>query len=195
MKTVAVSQRIDAFPDRNETRDALDQRMMFFIQACGFMPFPVPNTLKGSVCQWLDTLQPAAIVLSGGNDIGHCAERDFTDLSLLKYAWERRLPLLGICRGMQMIGHWAGVELEKVNGHVNTRHLIIGSISKEVNSFHNFSLATCPKNFSVLARSEDEKIEAIRNLSSPWEGWMWHPEREKKFSDVDIQRVRALFQV
>ena len=45
LKVVAVSQRVDHFPDRNETRDALDQRMITFLLFAGFIPVPVPNGL------------------------------------------------------------------------------------------------------------------------------------------------------
>jgi putative glutamine amidotransferase len=27
----------------------------------------------------------------------------------------------------------------------------------------------------------------------PWEGWMWHPEREEVFNPKDLQRIRDLF--
>ena len=43
MKIVAVSQRVDVYPDRNERRDALDQRLITFLSVAGFVPVPVPN--------------------------------------------------------------------------------------------------------------------------------------------------------
>lgn len=193
MKIVAVSQRVDQFPKRNETRDALDQRLVAFVSICGHMPVPVPNALGGAIRDWLAVVRPAAVVLSGGNDIGQCAERDDTELALLTYAQERHLPVLGICRGMQMLAHWSGTDLHPVQGHVRTRHRLTGEIVGEVNSYHCFSLATCPADFEVLARSEDDEIEAIRHQSLPWEGWMWHPEREENFAARDVQRIKALF--
>lgn len=192
MKVVAVSQRVDVLPERNETRDALDQRLAAFVASCGYMLVPVPNALGGAIRDWLTVVQPAAVVLSGGNDIGQCAERDDTELALLAHAQERQLPVLGICRGMQMMAHWAGASLHSVSGHVRARHQLTGTISVEVNSYHGHSLATCPEGFEVLARSEDGEIEAIRHLSLPWEGWMWHPEREAVFASRDIERLKGL---
>jgi gamma-glutamyl-gamma-aminobutyrate hydrolase PuuD len=193
MKVVAISQRVDMDPDRNETRDALDQRLASFVATCGYLPVPVPNALNEAIGEWLNTVRPAAVVLSGGNDIGQCTERDETEDALLTYAQERHLPVLGICRGMQMMAHWAGTGLHPVQGHVRTQHFLSGQIAGKVNSYHGFSLETCPAGFEVLARSEDGEIEAICHTSLPWEGWMWHPEREAEFAANDIQRMKNLF--
>ncbi len=192
MKIVAVSQRVDHRLDRKETHDALDQRLAAFVKNCGYVPVPVPNALGDALDAWLPVVRPAAVVLSGGNDIGQFTGRDETERTLLAYAQEHQLPALGICRGMQMMAHWAGASLHPVDGHVRTRHQLQGQISAEVNSYHDYSLAACPKSFEVLARSQDGEIEAIRHLSLPWEGWMWHPEREVTFASRDIDRFKGL---
>jgi gamma-glutamyl-gamma-aminobutyrate hydrolase PuuD len=193
MKVVAISQRVDQFIERNETWDSLDQRLVTFVSICGHMPVPVPNILGSAIDEWLNIINPTAVVLSGGNDIGLAIDRDSTEYALLKSAYERQLPVLGICRGMQIMAHWAGTSLCRLQGHVRARHRLLGEITAEVNSYHEFSLATCPKNFVVLARSEDGAIEAIRHQTLPWEGWMWHPEREPNFSEHDVKRLKSLF--
>jgi N5-(cytidine 5'-diphosphoramidyl)-L-glutamine hydrolase len=198
LKRVALSQAVMVLPERNERRDTLDQRLTALLSSLRYLPIPVPNVLQSgpledTVAAWLDEVNVDAIVLSGGNDIGSCPERDLTESRLLEYARSKGLPALGICRGMQMMGTWSGATLAPVTGHVRTRHQLHGELSGSVNSFHNFALAQCPPDFVVIAHSEDDSIEAIRHTSLPWEGWMWHPEREATFAAADLQRLQTLF--
>jgi putative glutamine amidotransferase len=205
LKTVAVSQRIDDYPERNERRDALDQNLSSFLITSGFIPISVPNRLTKQVVEpsaenqnelgsWLEIFNPNAILLSGGNDVGSCIDRDCTEKGLIDFASKRNLPVLGICRGMQMMATLAGSNLREVSGHVRTRHILQGGvISGEANSYHDMSLDSCPSGYHVLATSEDGEIEAIRHDEYPWEGWMWHPEREERFDVRDVKRLRNLF--
>ena len=46
--------------------------------------------------------------------------------------------------------------------------------------------------YEILAESEDGIIEAISHKKLPWEGWMWHPEREEQFVTNDKNRFITL---
>ena len=195
MKIIAVSQRVNECPDRGEVWDALDQRLTCFVATCGAILIPVPNLLNKHhmLLPWLDAVSPNGIILSGGEDMGICRERDASEETLLGYAESLKLPVLGICRGAQFIGARAGSSIKQIEGHVAVRHMIKGEINGEVNSFHNNVIANKPNNFSIIAHDLDGEIEAIRHDYLPWEGWMWHPEREANFSGCDINRFKALF--
>ena len=58
-------------------------------------------------------------IFSGGNDIGEMDLRDKSEHTL-NYAEKNKMPVLGICRGMQLMAVWAGADLIKVQGHVRT---------------------------------------------------------------------------
>ena len=135
MKAVVVSQRIDYIESRSEFRDALDQRVCDFLLDAGFMPYPVPNALKFSkndfIIEWLTNVEPNAIVLSGGNNIGEFESRDKVEHSLIEYAVSKKIPLLGICRGMQFLGSFFGASLDKIIGHAGSRHELFQSKTKK----------------------------------------------------------------
>lgn len=197
MKIVAVSQRVDFLASRNERRDALDQNLVNWLRMAGCLAVPVPNTLitpsADSIDQWLQHVAPQAIILSGGNDLGEIPERDATECRLLDWASSRRLPVLAICRGMQMMGVYAGGCLSAVNGHVRTRHLLQGEYGGiTVNSYHHLALTETPPGFRRLAQAEDGALEAIRHIDLPWLGWMWHPERDAVFAPEQLALFRDL---
>jgi len=204
-KKIIITQRIEKFKRYNEYRDTLDQRLINWIVFCGFIPIPIPNTLAISgttkdyncLIKWLKQIDPDAIIFSGGNNIGdvNTKSRDITEKNLLLWAEKYKKPALGICRGMQMMGVHAGTKLKKISGHAGVRHNLKlndelkNSIPLMVNSYHDFALAKCPNMYEVLAMSEDNCIEAIKHKKLSWEGWMWHPEREKNYSDIDKTRL------
>lgn len=202
--TAVVTQRVDSVAGREEVRDALDQRFTDWLHAVGLMPILMPNTIFDAAGSevfdaWLELLNPDILVLSGGNNIGEQVARDNTERKLLSWARDKRIPALGICRGMQMMAVWAGGELVRVTGHVGGRHRLtlddesrIGNWPASVNSYHNWGLKNVPAEFTPVAWSEDGCIEAMRHDSLPWEAWMWHPEREAHFNSADLNRIRSL---
>lgn len=200
---VGVTQRVLVNAARGERADSLDQRLTRFVIEAGGTPVPVPNTLVAADADdslletWLRATGVGALVLSGGDDRGFAPERDRTEDALLDHAAAQRWPVLGICRGLQMMALRAGTPLEAVTDHVATRHVLthaagIDDLPGDVNSFHNFGVRSCPREFEVMASAPDGTIEAMRHVSLPWEGWMWHPERDAATAAEDRRRAARL---
>jgi N5-(cytidine 5'-diphosphoramidyl)-L-glutamine hydrolase len=203
---VGVTQRVDKIDSHNEWRDALDQKLIEWVVKIGFLPVPIPNTLIDAASlhnqpvldSWLKRLNIDALLLSGGNDIGDVLQRDLTERHLLDWAKKNNKPVLGICRGMQMMGVYSGERLVKISDHVQTYHKLCfdehnrENFSESVNSYHSQVLKNCPDSFKIAAKSESGSLEAMIHKSLPWEAWMWHPEREVEFSKNDQDRFRKL---
>lgn len=192
---IGVTMRVLEAQGYHEPRDALAQDWAVFMSAA--LPdsawLPVPNLGANKIRAFCEKWGINRLILTGGDDIGASVIRDETEQDLLSWAKERAVPVLGICRGMQMMAVCAGIALKPVEGHVRTRHMLQGNFVHGVNSFHNHGLSDCPPGFEICARAEDGEIEAMRNKELNWEGWMWHPEREKPFQSADIDRLRKLF--
>jgi gamma-glutamyl-gamma-aminobutyrate hydrolase PuuD len=201
MKKVIVSQRVDYIKNRNEYRDSVDRNLIRFLMSCNLIPVTISNALiaddKSSslLNSWLQSQDSSGIILSGGNNIGEFPERDSIEEFLIEYAKKSDFPLLGICRGMQMMAIYEGIGLKTVSGHVRIVHNLNGIITGKANSYHDYSIDSCPDNYQVAARSEDGEIEAIQHKERRWEGWMWHPERENPFEARDINRIKSIFSV
>lgn len=197
MNIVLYTQRVDIVESYGERRDCADQRIPLFFEKCGYLPIPLPNIL--SVAQnMIEQLKPVGIVLTGGNSLvkygGEAFERDKMEQKILDIALGQSIPVFGFCRGMQVILNYFGCRLETVNGHVAVHHKIHGNMGEFiVNSYHNQACFHVEQPLEVLASAEDGVIEAIALRKKKIFATMWHPEREQKFLEDDIRRIRKLF--
>ena len=188
--------RINNLPEINEKRDCIDQRWYDFLGVCNLCPVLIPNSESFLTEKYLNQL--SGIILTGGNSLSHLGgdafERDVVENELIKYATGKQLPLMGVCRGMQVLQNHYGVSMEKVDGHVGTRHnLSFRGKQINVNSFHNYGAKETTDCLEILATCSDGVVEAIQHKELPLIGIMWHPEREKSFSNFDIHLFRDYF--
>ncbi|MEZ5813110.1 MAG: gamma-glutamyl-gamma-aminobutyrate hydrolase family protein [Alphaproteobacteria bacterium] len=193
---IAVSQRVYS-NERGEPHDALDQRWFDFLDYCGLTPILIPNH-PATVKNVLTNITLAGVLLTGGNSLvkygGDAPARDETETILLKYAQENRLPVLGVCRGMQVIQDYYGVPLERVRGHVLSEQVVeINRNPEIVNSFHDFGTYEMADDLDVWAKAEDGLVKAIRHKNKPVTGIMWHPERISPFSLRDVNIFNTFF--
>ena len=179
MNIVLYTQRVEIVKSYGERRDCADQNIAKFILACGFLPVPIPN-VKEVAEKMVSSMKPSGII--------------FTERYLLQQALEQKIPVYGFCRGMQSILNFYDCELQEVTGHVAVKHIIDGTWGKrEVNSFHNQACLSVKDPVEVLAKTEDDVIEAIRIKGEKIIATMWHPERETEFQKTDMDLVRSLF--
>lgn len=198
MKIVLYTQRVEVVENYGERRDCADQNIPRFIEACGYLPVPLPN-IGNIVEKLIGQIQPSGIILTGGNSLtkygGNAPERDEAERRILDVSLERGIPVYGFCRGMQVILDYFGCNLEEVQGHVAVDHKVSGTLGEfEVNSFHNQACYRVNDPLEVLMRTQDGVIEAIRHKDRRILGTMWHPERENPFLVSDIQRIKRLFE-
>jgi len=198
---IAISQRLIENTTYPETRDALDVQWGRWFAEAGWLPMPL-TTGFGPVGRLLDGLSPDAVLLTGGNDLGQFADnplskmRDAFETEVLDWALDKRVPVVGICRGAQFLAQRFGSELARVEGHVATRHecrvvqdhRLAGHLEGvcEVNSFHQIGIVSVAESLSPLAFAGDGTLEAFTHHQNPCLGIMWHPERETPFQNGDL---------
>jgi len=199
MKAVAITQRVSVVPTYGERFDCLDQGWTKFLAACGLLPVLLPNVIEAALALCEGT-GVAGLVLTGGNDLatlgGNAPERDAVENALLDFVERRELPVLGICRGMQVIQQRFAIQLRRVEGHVAPRQVIqIEGEPREVNSYHHFAAFDSRPPLDVWAVADDGVIKAIRHSTQPITGIMWHPERSAPFSPADVTLFRRVFAI
>lgn len=195
MKRIAISQRVQILPDIGERRDALSQEWAEFMTACDFLPLLLPNH-RTAAENILHTLSPDGILLTGGNDLatygGDAPERDEVEHMLVEYSIQHKIPLLGVCRGMQLLLDFFGTPLERVEGHIRVEHPLDNGDT--VNSYHGWGTRNCLLPLKAVHHCQDGVVEAIVHADYPWiSGIMWHPERYVPFRQCDIQRMKEVF--
>lgn len=179
-------------------------------------PFQLEGRRDAYVLEdWLNALD--GILFSGGGDINPlllseepvrelhscCPERDEQELLLARLAADRQIPMLGICKGIQVITAALGGELwQDIYSHGATATLkhsqdmpresashsielepnstlaqIYGTTTLHVNSFHHQAVKSAAPSMRVSARAEDGVIEAVESAEhKSIVGVQWHPE-------------------
>jgi len=187
---------------------------MSVVEAGGTPVVIPPYDDEKALVSLLDTLD--GIVLSGGADIdpGYLGEepldcisinprRDAQELTLVRLAVDRQIPVLGICRGIQVLAAALGGRLyQDIKTQHDTEciehsqtiarglpshdvrlvkdsllHRLFGQETLAVNSFHHQAVKEVPTGFRVTATAPDGIIEGMESIAfRTILGVQWHPE-------------------
>lgn len=193
MKLIGITQRIVFSSNYGESRDALDQRWAKLLYNLEYTPYPIPNDIR--FLPTILSLPIQGILLTGGNTLNtDTKERDQLETALLEYCLDQALPLLGVCRGMQLILNYFGSILYRLEGHITPSHPVkLNEQTINVNSYHKYGAFEVESPLKAIGRANDGVIEAVKHLSLPIQGIMWHPERNIPFKFVDTQLMKEVF--
>ncbi|WP_297004044.1 gamma-glutamyl-gamma-aminobutyrate hydrolase family protein [uncultured Corynebacterium sp.] len=132
-------------------------------------------------------------------DVGtHCPAADIAEISVIRDAVARRAPLLGICRGLQLINvafggtlvqHLPTERLHRADGgdggdpFVTTTVVPVPGadadgldLSSPVRCTHHQAVGDLGAGLTVVARASDGVVEAVLHEDAPLTGVQWHPE-------------------
>ena len=192
-RKIGISTRVVNAEGYEEKRDALAQDWTTFLDNAGMIPVLIPNNLS-NVSLFLDDMNLDGIILSGGDNIGENIDRDNTEKEIIKFGIDHKLPICGVCRGMQVLNKFFNGKMSssKNDEHVGEEHEVsilnksISDLLKQnkiiVNSYHqniiNINDVGKPL-ISFAIHKKDNTVEGFIHEDLSIMGVMWHPEREK----------------
>lgn len=177
--------------------DFVDHYWINYFEKRNYVFYQLPNSKKISK-KILETINNIdIIILPGGNDLikkdKYSNIRLNVEQNTISYGLKKNIPILGVCRGMQVINNFFGGEIYKINGHMKKNHNIymktniFGKTKYLVNSYHNYGInyISKSKKFYTLADDKDNNIEMFKHKKKSIYGVMWHPERNNNFNILD----------
>lgn len=152
-----------------------------------------------------------ALILCGGADINTNAVRDLKEIEWIKSALFQNIPIMGICRGMQMINQYFGGVVSDLSDRLTAYHGVEHfkddkNQSKKVshyhkvydyttesafltNSRHHQHCKLIPNVFTVTHESYDGVIEGFTNVGLKILAVQWHPERDENFETTTYRQI------
>jgi putative glutamine amidotransferase len=195
------------------------------------LPLCAEDSIVESILETVD-----GILFSGGADIDAryfgeenmkyggkiSPERDSFELLLARKAIARKMPVLGICRGLQLLNivlggtlhqdiyanrgqgeilkHWQDAPdwypVHDIRIKAGSRlHSIYGTEGLSVNSFHHQAIKDAGSGLSIIASSSDGIVEAVEGTDSNFiVAVQWHPEDMWQENPVHLKIFEAFIE-
>jgi len=201
IRRIGLTMRVVEAVDYEEPRDALAhdwaEFMAFALPEVLWMPIP---NIEKDISDYLRDWGIEGIILTGGNDIGASPKRDETEKQILSYALSEKIPVFGVCRGLQLLQVYCGGSLDVCvkEEHVATQHTVImeeGNKEIEVNSYHNSGIREDHLHDKLMpfVKTLDGWVEGVNIKDFSIGAVMWHPERGRPFRNDDRALIRKYF--
>ena len=199
---IGISMRITDAVNYKEQRDTIASDWSTYLLS----EFPdcqwilIPN-MGEKVVDYFHQWNLNVLILTGGDDIGRYPIRDITEFALLKMAIENKIPVIGICRGMQLIHHFYDGKLLSGDNQFDEIHrskehcVLLKGHRYMTNSFHSNQIDenSLHNDFEILATCEnDATIEAFEKQGVL--GIMWHPERSIPYQKWNTELIREFIE-
>lgn len=158
----------------------------------------LPNKKKLALQKIKNSKKINFIIIPGGTDLFKKDKISKIRLDieklLIQHSIKRNIPLLGVCRGMQLINHYYGGKLNKVKNHMKVKNKIFlkDSMFKKklmiVKCYHTFGInkSNLGKNLKIKAVDNNSNIEMFEHKHKNIIGVMWHPERESNYKKLEL---------
>lgn len=151
----------------------------------------------------IQSFEPKAIILSGGPSSVYDPGAPALPSGFLEYVEKEKIPLLGICYGMQLLVKALGGKVEKAKkreyGRMRVNADLTSALFGRLKSFHAWmshgdETLELPKGFHLIARSTAGAVAAIEDSHRNFYGLQFHPEVTHTEGGIELIR-NFLFQV
>ncbi|MFW5985186.1 MAG: gamma-glutamyl-gamma-aminobutyrate hydrolase family protein [Halanaerobiaceae bacterium] len=210
------------YSNQQETKLELHANYLNVIKKAGGLPVILPPQIEPEVLeQLLDKID--GLLFSGGTDVDpyYFGEepkkglrrvdpgRDKFEMKLVNWALEKKVPVLALCRGIQVLNiALGGTIIQHLDGGLKHEQdapysypshkvfltengylqQVYGKTEIAVNSFHHQALQKTGSGLKVEASSSDGIVEAVSLPDHPFVvGVQWHPERMYKTEPLQLK--------
>jgi len=143
------------------------------------------------------------IILSGSSNLNVSYNPADYSKSLITELTIARVPILGICFGMQFLADFYGGRINCRDEHgwtvtsLDTKSSLLSGYNRRELTYmsHIYSLISLPNDFKIIATTEWNAIAGFSHKVLPVYGVMWHPEKMHKRGSILFRNFEKICRV